>query len=89
MTASMLNGGTESVGTMTSGGTESVLMSVKTARDRARAKNKRITKPNLVVPETIHVAFDKAASYFGLKDAAAITICFAFCINCFELASTF
>jgi sphinganine-1-phosphate aldolase len=67
MTASMLNGGPETVGTMTSGGTESVLMSVKTARDRARSKNKRITKPNLVVPETIHVAFDKAASYFGLE----------------------
>ena len=67
MTASMLNGGSESVGTMTSGGTESVLMAVKTARDRARALHKRITKPNLVVPETIHVAFDKAASYFGLE----------------------
>ena len=67
MTASMLNGGPETVGTMTSGGTESVLMSVKTARDRARATSKRITKPNLVVPETIHVAFDKAASYFGLE----------------------
>lgn len=66
MTASMLHGGPESVGTMTSGGTESILLSVKTARDRARSKNKRITKPNLVVPETIHVAFDKAASYFGL-----------------------
>lgn len=67
MTASMLHGGPDSVGTMTSGGTESVLLSVKTARDRARAKNKRLVKPNLVVPETIHVAFDKAASYFGLE----------------------
>ena len=67
MTASMLNGGPESVGTMTSGGTESVLLAVKTARDRARALHKRAGKPNLVVPETIHVAFDKAASYFGLE----------------------
>ncbi len=67
MTAAMLNGGPECVGTMTSGGTESVLLSVKTARDRARSKNKSLKKPNLVVPETIHVAFDKAASYFGLE----------------------
>jgi len=67
MTASMLHGGPETVGTMTSGGTESVLLSVKTARDRARSRNKRLKKPNLVVPETIHVAFDKAASYFGLE----------------------
>ncbi len=67
MTAALLNGGPEAVGTMTSGGTESILLSVKTARDRARATNKRVAKPNLVVPETIHVAFDKAASYFGLE----------------------
>jgi glutamate/tyrosine decarboxylase-like PLP-dependent enzyme len=67
MTCAMLHGGPETVGTMTSGGTESCLLAVKTARDRARALNKRITKPNLVVPETIHVAFDKAASYFGLE----------------------
>ncbi len=67
MTASMLNGGPEAVGTMTSGGTESILLAVKTARDRARSKNKKLTKPNLVAPETIHVAFDKAAAYFGVE----------------------
>jgi sphinganine-1-phosphate aldolase len=67
MTASMLNGGPETVGTMTSGGTESVLLAVKTARDRARSKNKKLTKPSMVVPETIHVAFDKAAAYFGVE----------------------
>lgn len=67
MTASMLHGGRETVGTMTSGGTESCLLAVKAARDRARALKPKITKPNLVVPETVHVAFDKAASYFGLE----------------------
>ncbi len=67
MTASMLNGGPDTVGTMTSGGTESVLLAVKTARDRARAANKKLVKPSMVVPETIHVAFDKAAAYFGVE----------------------
>jgi glutamate/tyrosine decarboxylase-like PLP-dependent enzyme len=52
---------------MTSGGTESILLAVKTARDRARSKNKKLGKPNVVAPETIHPAFDKAAQYFGLE----------------------
>lgn len=53
-------------GTTTSGGTESILMAIKTYRDWAKAV-KGITKPELVVPETIHAAFDKACSYFGIK----------------------
>jgi sphinganine-1-phosphate aldolase len=67
MTAAMVNGGPDVVGTMTSGGTESILLAVKTARDRARSKNKKLGKPNVVAPETIHPAFDKAAQYFGLE----------------------
>lgn len=67
MTASMLNGPPSTVGTMTSGGTESILMAVKTARDRARAKRPWIRRPELVAPRTLHVAFDKACHYFGLR----------------------
>ena len=67
MTANMLHGPESAVGTMTSGGTESILMAVKAARDRARATKPWIRTPNIVVPKTIHVAFDKAAHYFGLK----------------------
>jgi sphinganine-1-phosphate aldolase len=67
MAAAMVSGGPDVVGTMTSGGTESILLAVKTARDRARSKNKRLGKPNIVAPETIHPAFDKAAQYFGLE----------------------
>lgn len=67
MTASMLHGGPESCGTMTTGGTESILMAVKAARDRARALKPWIRKPEIVAPRTIHVAFDKAAHYFGLR----------------------
>jgi sphinganine-1-phosphate aldolase len=67
MSASMLHGPEGCVGTMTTGGTESVLMAVKAARDRARAKQPWIGTPEIVAPSTIHVALDKAAHYFGLK----------------------
>ncbi|MBN8612398.1 MAG: aspartate aminotransferase family protein [Deltaproteobacteria bacterium] len=67
MSASMLHGGPHTVGTMTSGGTESILLAVKAARDRAKAKNKKLVRPNIVVPETVHVAFDKAGHYFGCE----------------------
>jgi glutamate/tyrosine decarboxylase-like PLP-dependent enzyme len=50
------------VGAVTSGGTESILCAVAAYRDRARVR-----KPELVVPATIHPAFDKAAHYFGVK----------------------
>lgn len=53
-------------GTVTSGGTESILMAVKTHRDWARDR-KGITKPEMVLPVTAHPAFDKAAHYFGVK----------------------
>ncbi|NLH47639.1 MAG: aspartate aminotransferase family protein [Myxococcales bacterium] len=66
MTAVMLPGDEEAVGTMTSGGTESCLLAVKTYRDLARAK-RGVRRPEMVAPETIHVAFEKAAEYFGVK----------------------
>jgi len=53
-------------GTVTSGGTESILLAMKTYRDFARAK-KNIKKPELIVPETAHAAFDKACQYFNIK----------------------
>lgn len=67
MTATLLNGGDDAVGTMTSGGTESCLLAVKTYRDMARAKRPWIRNPEMIVPESIHVAFEKAAHYFGVK----------------------
>jgi sphinganine-1-phosphate aldolase len=53
-------------GTVTSGGTESIVMAMKTYRDWAR-ETKRIRRPEIVAPTTAHVAFDKAAHYFGIK----------------------
>jgi len=67
MTASLLGGGKETVGNMTSGGTESILMAVKTAREWARAKNSANIAPEMVLPETAHPAFEKAAHYFSVK----------------------
>lgn len=53
-------------GTVTSGGTESILMAMKAYRDWARDK-KGITRPEMILPETAHPAFEKAAHYFGYK----------------------
>lgn len=53
-------------GSITSGGTESILLAMKTYRDQAR-RERGITRPELVVPSTAHVAFDKACQYFGIK----------------------
>ena len=49
------------VGAVTSGGTESILCAVAAYRDRARRERPWIRRPQLVVPVTIHPAFDKAA----------------------------
>jgi len=67
MAASLMNGDSNVVGTMTSGGTESLLMAMKTYRDLARKTKPWILFPEVVLPATAHVAFDKAAHYFGLK----------------------
>lgn len=66
MAADLFHGDADVAGTMTSGGTESIMMAVKAARDFAK-KTRGITAPELVVPCTIHPAFDKAAHYFGVK----------------------
>ncbi len=65
MTADLL-GNPAACGNMTSGGTESILMAVKTARDWAFAE-KSINEPEMVIPITAHPAFDKAAQYLGIK----------------------
>lgn len=66
MTTDLLHGGEDAAGSMTSGGTESILMAVKTARDRARAE-RGVTVPQLLAPVSAHPAFAKAASYLGLE----------------------
>lgn len=67
MSCSLMHGDDKSVGTMTSGGTESILMAIKAARDLARKTKPWILKPELVCPESAHVAFEKGCKYFGVK----------------------
>lgn len=66
MTAAMLGGGPGVCGTVTSGGTESILLAMKTYRDWARER-RGIRHPEIVAPRTAHAAFDKAAQYFGIR----------------------
>ena len=60
------HGDDEVVGTVTTGGTESCLLAVKTARDLWRRENGEHERPRLVAPTTAHAAFHKAAHYFDL-----------------------
>ncbi|MEO5973723.1 MAG: aminotransferase class V-fold PLP-dependent enzyme [Ilumatobacteraceae bacterium] len=56
----------DSAGFFTSGGTESLLMAVKAARDRAKTE-RGIQTPNMVLPTSAHAAFEKAAAYFAVE----------------------
>jgi len=63
----LLNGDQDVVGTVTTGGTESCLLAVKTARDLWRAQHPdAVGRPRLLAPVTVHAAFQKAAHYFEL-----------------------
>ncbi len=55
------------VGTATAGGTESVMLAVKTARDHARRHRPEVLRPKMLLPQTAHACFHKAAHYFGVE----------------------
>lgn len=61
----LFNGDQNSCGTMTSGGTESIMLACKVYRDIAYSKG--IKRPEMVVPITAHAAFDKAAHFFRIR----------------------
>ncbi|XP_064630555.1 sphingosine-1-phosphate lyase-like isoform X2 [Lineus longissimus] len=65
MTCGMFNGDSEACGTLTSGGTESIMLACKAYRNRAYDNGIRF--PEMIVPLTGHAAFDKAAFYFRIK----------------------
>lgn len=66
MCADLLGGDEQVTGSLTSGGTESILMAVKTARTWGK-KIKQIDQPEIILPSTAHPAFHKACYYFDLK----------------------
>lgn len=67
----LLNGDEETVGSFTSGGTESIILAVKTARDYYKDKHPEIAVPEMIIAETAHAAFHKAGHYLGVKVVVA------------------
>jgi sphinganine-1-phosphate aldolase len=73
MTADMLGGNTDPEvpeaerisGTVTSGGTESIILAMKAYRDEAR-KRRPHTRAQIVAPDSAHAAFDKAAQLLDM-----------------------
>ncbi|MEI6360845.1 MAG: aspartate aminotransferase family protein [Actinomycetes bacterium] len=69
MVADMLHGaedGVDACGVVTSGGSESLVTALYTYREQGRAE-RGITKPNIVIPTTAHVALDKGAHWLGIE----------------------
>ena len=54
-------------GTMTSGGTESIIMAVKSNRDYYRRTKPHIRRPNVVAGVSAHAAFAKACEYLCIE----------------------
>ncbi|XP_039611043.1 sphingosine-1-phosphate lyase 1 isoform X1 [Polypterus senegalus] len=65
MACTLFHGSPDSCGSVTSGGTESILMACKAYRDIAVERGVRF--PEIVAPVSAHAAFNKAAHYFGMK----------------------
>lgn len=66
MVLAMFNAPPSAAGCTTSGGSESIMVAVLAAREKARAE-RNITEPEMILPSTAHAAFIKAASYFKIK----------------------
>ncbi len=63
----LLHGGAGTRGAMTTGGTESIFLAVKAARDLALQQHPGIGRPHMVLAASAHPAFDKAAHFMGLS----------------------
>ncbi len=63
----VLRGPEGAVGTATAGGTESVMLAVKAARDHARRTRPEVKSPAMLLPVTAHACFHKAAHYLGVE----------------------
>ncbi len=64
MTSDLLHG--SGVGVVTSGGSESLITALYTYREHAR-ETRGVTRPNVVMPATAHVALDKGAHWMGIE----------------------
>ncbi len=66
MCANHVHGDEKVVGNFTSGGTESIILAMKAARDWARVNRPEVKTPRILASVTAHAAFHKAAHYLGL-----------------------
>lgn len=64
-TINLFSGGKEARGTMTSGGTESILMAMRVYREIGYERG--IEYPEIICPISAHCAFNKAADYYRMK----------------------
>lgn len=67
MALGLLHGPEGATGAMTSGGTDSITMAIKTARDHARSQGRARERANIVLPQSAHLAFDKAAHLMDIE----------------------
>jgi glutamate/tyrosine decarboxylase-like PLP-dependent enzyme len=66
MALSLFHAPDYAAGTITTGGSESITLALKTARDRARDL-KGITAPEIVVPQSAYAVFNKLSHMLGIK----------------------
>ena len=67
MALDLLHGPEGSTGKMTSGGTDSITMAMKTARDYHRSLGGLEARTNIVLPYSAHLAFEKAAHLMDIE----------------------
>jgi glutamate/tyrosine decarboxylase-like PLP-dependent enzyme len=67
MALTLMHGDEATCGAMTTGGTESIFLAVKAARDQAKQRRPGIGTPQIVMARSAHPAFDKAAHFMGLQ----------------------
>lgn len=67
MALGLLHGPDGATGAMTSGGTDSITMAIKTARDYARSQGRAVERANIILPQSAHLAFDKASHLMDIQ----------------------
>ncbi len=67
MISDLLSGDENVAGSMTTGGTESIILAMKAYRDWAVQEKPSIQKPEIIIPRSAHPAFLKSAQLLGLK----------------------
>jgi glutamate/tyrosine decarboxylase-like PLP-dependent enzyme len=65
--ASWCHGDDSTAGFMTSGGTESLVLTVRAARQRAEREGRNLANMNMVLPTSAHAALEKGANYFKVE----------------------